>query len=170
MDRFIYSLSIPLIGKSASKDIAKVCNYSFNSFVMVVSLEAEYAFMGLDGFGNTMNESLRLWWNHNNNEVFELSKEFHFLIPESKTENVDLTGKTFVITGSLSHFSNRDEAKERIEALGGKVSGSVSVKTTYLVNNDLNSTSGKNQKAKSLSVPIINEEELLRILKGSQEE
>lgn len=170
LDRFIYSLSIPLIGKSASKDIAKVCNYSFNSFVMVVSLEAEYAFMGLDGFGNTMNESLRLWWNHNNNEVFELSKEFHFLIPESKTENVDLTGKTFVITGSLSHFSNRDEAKERIEALGGKVSGSVSVKTTYLVNNDLNSTSGKNQKAKSLSVPIINEEELLRILKGSQEE
>lgn len=170
LDRFIYSLSIPLIGRSASKEIAKACNYYFDSFVMIVSLEAEYAFVGLEGFGKAMNESLRLWWSHNNNEVFKLSKEFHFLTTESKTENVDLAGKTFVITGSLSHFSNRDEAKERIESLGGKVSGSVSAKTTYLVNNDLNSTSSKNQKAKSLGIPIINEEELLRILKGSQEE
>ena len=70
----------------------------------------------------------------------------------------------FCITGSLNHFSNRDEAKEKIEAAGGKVSGSVSAKTSYLVNNDVESTSGKNKKAKELNIPIISEEELIKML------
>lgn len=170
LDRFLYALSIPLIGKSTSKDIAKASNYSLDSFRLIVDSEAEYAFVGLEGFGKEMNKSLITWWNTNKNDVYKLAKEFRFKIPLRSSNLVDLSGKTFVITGSLLHFSNRDEAKERIESLGGKVSGSVSAKTTYLVNNDLKSTSSKNQKAKLLGIPIINEEELLKILEGSQEE
>lgn len=170
LDRFVYALSIPLIGRSVSKDIAMACNYSFGTFVMIMSLEAENAFIGIDGFGKEMNKSLMLWWSDNKNEVDNLVKEFNFIVPESNKNSLDLSGKTFVITGSLFHFTNRDEAKERIESLGGKVSGSVSAKTTYLVNNDLNSTSSKNQKAKSLGIPIINETELLNILGENQED
>lgn len=75
-----------------------------------------------------------------------------------------LAGRTFVITGSLHHFSNRNECKKRIEDLGGKVAGSVSSKTDYLVNNDAGSGSSKNKKAKELQIPIITEEELLPML------
>ena len=71
---------------------------------------------------------------------------------------------TFVITGSLNHFANRQECKDKIESLGGKVAGSVSKKTSYLVNNDITSMSSKNKKAKELSVPIINEDKLCQIL------
>lgn len=76
----------------------------------------------------------------------------------------DLTGKTFVITGNLEHFSNRDEAKAQIESLGGKVSGSISAKTSYLVNNNPGSTSSKNKKAVQLNIPIITEQELLSMI------
>ena len=73
-------------------------------------------------------------------------------------------GKVFVITGSVEHFANRNEVKEVIEVRGGKVTGSVTSKTDYLINNDVNSTSGKNKKAKELEVPIISEEEFLAML------
>ena len=75
-----------------------------------------------------------------------------------------VAGKTFVITGSLNHFDNRDALKELIEDHGGKVSGSVSKKTAYLINNDLTSTSGKNKKAKELNIPIISEDDFLAML------
>ena len=71
---------------------------------------------------------------------------------------------TFVITGSLVHFTNRKELQERIEALGGKVAGSVSAKTTYLVNNDVTSNSSKNKKARELGIPILSEEEIIKML------
>lgn len=170
LDRFLNALSIPLIGRSTSKDIAKVCNYLFDAFKTIIELENDSAYIELDGFGKEMNRALVSWWWENREATMKLAREFNFEMPTSNTKTVDLAGKTFVITGSLMHFSNRDVAKERIESLGGKVSGSVSAKTTYLVNNDLNSTSSKNQKAKSLGIPIINEEELFSILEGSQEE
>ena len=75
----------------------------------------------------------------------------------------DLTGITFVVTGSLNHFENRNVLKEYIQDLGGKVSGSVSKKTGYLINNDVDSTSSKNKKANELGVPIISEDEFLEI-------
>ena len=75
-------------------------------------------------------------------------------------------GKTFVITGSVHHFANRNEVKEVIEAKGGKVTGSVTSNTDYLINNDVNSTSSKNKKAKELGIPIITEEEFLKMLEG----
>ena len=99
--------------------------------------------------------------------VKELADILTFETPNKEivNQNVNLVGKTFVITGSLNTLANRDEAKERIEALGGKVSGSVSAKTSYLVNNDINSTSGKNKKAKELGVQIITEEDLINMMK-----
>ena len=79
-------------------------------------------------------------------------------------------GKTFVITGSLSHFSNRKELQELIESKGGKAAGSVSAKTSYLINNDVTSSSSKNKKARELGIPILSEEDFLRLLEGNQEE
>ena len=78
-------------------------------------------------------------------------------------EFTPLSGMTFVITGSLNHFPNRDALKAKIESVGGKVSGSVSKNTTYLINNDRTSTSGKNKKAKELNIPIITEETLITL-------
>ena len=87
-------------------------------------------------------------------------------IDESFAEASDkLAGKTFVITGSLEHFGNRDAAKAKIEELGGKTAGSVSSKTDYLINNDITSGSGKNKKAKELGIPIITEEDFLEMIK-----
>ena len=87
-------------------------------------------------------------------------------IDESFEEAGDvLAGKTFVITGSLSHFENRDAAKAKIEELGGKTAGSVSKKTDYLINNDIASASSKNKKAKELGIPIITEEDFLEMIK-----
>ena len=83
-------------------------------------------------------------------------------LPENDTP---IKGLNFVITGSLNHFSNRDELKNKIESLGGKVVGSVSKNTNYLINNDTASTSSKNEKAKKLGIPIISEEEFIGIIK-----
>ena len=165
LERFIYSMSVPLIGRSASKDIAKACaNGDLNQFKMIVDLEAENAFIGLNGFGKEMSKSLNSWW-HDNKDMFNrVSKYLNFEKVENTVSSNNLAGKTFCITGSLNHFANRDEAKEKIEQAGGKVSGSVSAKTSYLVNNDVASTSGKNKKAKELGVPIISEEELIKML------
>jgi DNA ligase (NAD+) len=170
LSHFLYSLSIPLIGKTASKDIAKVCNDDFQTFVTIISLEAEYAFMNIDGFGKEMNDSLRRWWNENGEMCFDLSQEFNFK-KKNKEKNssetdkkVDLSGKTFVITGSLLHYKNRSELVEIIENLGGKVSGSVSAKSSFLINNDTESNSSKNRKAKELGVPIISEEDFIKMI------
>ena len=73
----------------------------------------------------------------------------------------------FVITGSVTHFANRSEVKEEIEKRGGKVTGSVTSKTNYLINNDVNSTSSKNRKARELGIPIISEEEFLEMMNGN---
>ena len=81
----------------------------------------------------------------------------------SETTN-ELENKTFVITGSVKHYKNRDAIKADIEAHGGKVVGSISSKVNYLINNDINSTSSKNQKAKSLNVPIISEDQFLEMI------
>ena len=165
LDRFINALSIPLIGRTASKDIAKACQWDFNNFRTIIDLEAENAFIGIAGFGKEMNRSLCNWWCENKKMAVELAGLFIFEEPNKSIINkTDLSGKVFVITGSLEHFANRDELKERIDSMGGKVSGTVSAKTSYLINNDVNSASGKNKKAHELGIPIISEEELLKML------
>ncbi len=166
LDRFIYSLSIPLIGRTASKAINKYfygdCESLFQSW------GDKFDFSQLNDFGKTMNESMQNYIKRNYDEVYCLAKEFNFITQTSndqiKIENDQIKDKTFVITGSVNHFENREELKDKIESLGGKVSGSVSAKTDYLINNDVTSTSGKNAKAKQLEVPIISEEDFMTMI------
>lgn len=163
LDRFVYALSIPLIGRSASKTISKHFNGNFDCFCKECCLNS-FDFTVLDDFGEAMNDSINDYIEKNVVMIGNLAKEMYFEKPQIVSGSNSLEGKTFVITGSLNHFANRDEAKEKIEAAGGKVSGSVSAKTSYLVNNDTTSTSGKNKKAKELNIPIISEEELIKML------
>jgi DNA ligase (NAD+) len=153
-----------LIGKTASKDIAKVCNNDFQTFVNCIQTQ-ENIFTRIDGFGSEMNKSLLKWWNESNEEFLKLSNEFCFEEKENnKASDANLAGKTFVITGSLVHYKNRSELVEIIESLGGKVSGSVSTKTDFLLNNDIESSSSKNKKAKEIGVPIISEEGFIKMI------
>ena len=163
LDRFIYALSIPLIGRSASKTISKYFDGNFDKFCKECCLN-QFDFTVLDDFGEAMNDSINDYIERNVVMIGNLAMEMDFEKPQIVSDSNNLAGKIFVITGSLNHFANRDEAKEKIEALGGKVSGSVSAKTSYLVNNDVESTSGKNKKAKELNIPIISEEELIKML------
>lgn len=162
LDRFIYSLSIPLIGRSASKTIAKYFDYDYDKFIEAWS--THFNWLKLDDFGKGMYVSMAEYVVDNYDMVHELASYLTFEKPQTSSNSNSLSGKIFVITGSLEHFTNRDEAKGKIESLGGKVSGSVSTKTSYLVNNDFTSTSGKNKKAKELNVPIISEKELIEML------
>lgn len=167
LQRFLYSLSIPLLGKSASEDIANVCNQSFDVFVGALMSSGKDAFTYINGIGDTLGKSIIGYWNKNGSKIIELSKEFYFETPNVILDEIPKTlqGKTFVVTGSVNHYKNRDELKADIVTHGGTVAGSVSSKTSYLINNDINSTSSKNQKAKSLNVPIITEEEFLQMIK-----
>ena len=163
LDRFIYALSIPLIGRSASKTIAKYFNGDFDKFYYECCMN-KFDFTILDDFGESMNKSINNYIANNDIMIVSLSSHLYFEKVNTINNVQNLSGKTFVITGSLNQFANRDEAKARIEACGGKVSGSVSAKTSYLVNNDTTSTSGKNKKAKELNIPIISEDELIEML------
>lgn len=168
LERFIYSLSIPSIGKSVSKDISKLCEENFNNFIALMKSSPE-KLLTINGFGITMMNSMTKWWYENSLWVYELSKEFTFETPNVVLEEIPktLNGKTFVVTGSVNHYKNRDELKADIVTHGGTVVGSVSSKTNYLINNDINSTSSKNQKAKSLNIPIITENEFIKMLHNS---
>lgn len=168
LDRFIYSLSIPLIGRSASKDIAKYYGGDFDKFFDAHENGYVRYEDVLDGFGDKMSKSINEYMTNDivgDNIVYRLAQYMNFEIETNVNSSADLSGLVFVITGSLNHFANRDEVKDMIEKAGGKVSGSVSKKTSYLVNNDVNSTSGKNKKAIEIGVPIINEQELIEMLK-----
>ena len=112
----------------------------------------------LPGVGDALVNNLDEYFKDNCNKILELSKEFKFTIP-TKVNLTDkrLEGLTFVVTGKVNQYKSRDELKKEIESLGGKVSGSVSAKTTALINNDIESTSSKNKKAKQLNIPILTE-------------
>lgn len=112
-----------------------------------------------------MDRALIDWWNDKCIEVMDLINEFTFENNNSgNTANDSLKDKVFVITGSLTHFKNREELVKSIESNAGKVSGSISSKTSYLINNDISSNSSKNVKAKKLGVPIISEENYIKMI------
>ena len=161
LDRFIYGLCIPLIGRTASKEIAKFFKYDYEKF-RIDGIVTHYS--QIDGFGDNMNQSLHDYLRENHMKIFTLADEFIFETKSESSNNADLSNKTFVITGSLNHYKNRDELINIIEQLGGKVSGSVSSKTNYLINNDVTSTSGKNKKAKDLGIPIISENQFVQMI------
>lgn len=166
LDRFIYSLSIPMVGKTASKLIAEKVNYSIRDFITIMGTKGAIYFNSLDGIGEKIISSLNNYWSKHSDMVYELANEFTFEKPNLVLDETPkiLQGKTFVVTGSVHHYKNRDELKADIVAHGGTVTGSISSKTSYLINNDINSTSSKNQKAKSLNIPIISEEEFLSMI------
>lgn len=167
LKRFLYSLSIPLLGNSASKDISEFCGNDFNSFVGALTEGGKDAFTSINGIGEALGKSIINYWNKHNEEIMDLVQEFTFSKDEKieKVENDKINGKVFVVTGSVNHYKNRDELKADIENRGGKVSGSISSKTTYLINNDIDSNSSKNKKAKELNIPIITEEQFLSMLR-----
>lgn len=167
LERFLYALSIPLVGKSASKDIAECVNYDFGEFIRFMTTYGANKFRTISGIGDSIINSLNDYYNKYCLDIFELSKEFTFKTPQlvSNETPSTLEGKTFVVTGSVNHYKNREELQKDIVSHGGNVASSVSSKTNYLINNDINSTSSKNQKAKSLGIPIISEDDFLQMIK-----
>ena len=166
LNRFIYSLSIPMIGKTVSKLIAEKVNYSIREFITTMGTKRAVYFSSLDGISDKKISSIDSYWSKHSDMIYELSKEFTFESPNIVLDEIlnTLQGKTFVVTGSVDYYKNRDELKADIVSRGGTVVGSVSSKISYLINNDINSTSSKNQKAKSLNIPIISEKEFLSMI------
>lgn len=170
---FIHALGIPNIGKGQAKLFNK--EYSGDVKKFFEDVYNRHDFTHIEGIGEVLNDNLLQWGNEylrsegrvtNDLVIYHLLKEVDIQIPEKVSEDTNsLNGKIFVITGKLNHFVNRDELGAKIEELGGKASGSVSKNTSYLINNDVNSTSGKNKKAKELGVPIISEDDFLKMIK-----
>lgn len=159
---FIYSLCIPMIGTDAGKKI-----------LGAIGLEAFWdrlnkgdGFEDIDGIGPEKSNSIVEWYRNSDNQLsLEALLREVLLIQDNAASNSNgkCMGLTFVITGDVHHFKNRDDFKEYVEAANGKVTGSVTSKTNYLVNNDITSSSSKNKKAKELGIPIITEDEFVRM-------
>ena len=160
LSSFIASLGIPLIGTTASKEIVKVFP-DWNSFI--VAVESNYHFWDIPNFGFEMHSAITRF---DYTEAKELYNNY-LAVNSAQSQSIEiessLIGLNFVITGKVVHFKNRDELKSVIEAHGGKVVGSISSKTNYLINNDVNSTSSKNVSAKKLGVPIISEDAFIEM-------
>lgn len=155
--RLLAALGIPGIGSANAKLLAD----HFQGDIQQVMNASPEEIASIEGFGDILAHNIRVFFdNEQNRQITEkLLTELRLSVQEA-LESV-LAGKTVVITGTLHHFENREALIQEIEKRGGKVSSSVSSKTAYLVNNDLNSTSSKNKKARQLGIPILSEEELL---------
>ena len=160
--RLLYSLGILNVGLSNARLICK----HFDNDLEKVRRAGYEELTAIDGVGGVIAGSVCEYFSSDeNNRIFDdLLKEVVIEKPEAAEARDGIAGKSFVITGSLHNFENRDALKTAIENAGGKVTGSVSSNTDYLINNDINSTSSKNKKAKELSVPIITEDEVIGLL------
>lgn len=155
MAGFLYGLGIPGFGVANAKLVVK----AYKSDINAIMNATEEELVEIDQVGNVLASDFVSYFSDESKraEVEKLLNEIEFVIEENTSEQ-DLEGMTFVITGSLETYPNRDALKKEIEDRGGKVAGSVSAKTTCLINNDITSNSSKNKKAKSLDIPIITEE------------
>ena len=153
LESAIAAIGIPLVGRTVAKDIAERFE-TYGAFKENVC--GSFDFSTLSGYGYEMNKSLKTF----NYEELDYIVENYLKIKENKKEikEQNLKGITFCITGKVHNYKNRDELAAAIEALGGKVVGSMSKNVNYLINNDIESASAKNNKAKELGVPIITEE------------
>lgn len=162
LERMLYSIGIKGFGLSMAKLVCKAYPRPLSEMNEITHEQL----LAIDGIGEKLADSFVEFFGKQDNIEFVKRLEELLVIqyPEENAQEQILENKTFVITGSLERFSNRNECKSMIENLGGKVSGSVSKKTDYLVNNDLQSTSSKNKKAKELGIPIITENDLCNML------
>ena len=161
--RFLYSLGINGIGSANAKMIAKY----FDNDIDKIITAGKDDLLEIEGIGEVLANSIVDFFKDSKNmENVKSLREVLIFEREESAGSDSFAGKVFVITGSLEHFTNRNELKEIIEKNGGKVSGSVSSKTNFLINNDTASNSSKNKKAKELGVEIISEEDFLKLLEG----
>lgn len=162
LPRVIYALGIPGIGVANAKMLSKAFGFDFEK-MRAASIEE---LTEVDGIGTVLAKGWKDYFaNPKQNEVVDhLLAELEIEIEHVDTE-LSLDGKVFVITGAVKQFANRNELKAYIEQRGGKVTSAVSTKTNYLINNDVTSNSSKNKKARELNIPILSEEEFLKITK-----
>ena len=154
-ERLLYALGIPGIGAANARLIVRAARSNWRK-IQSMTMEELTA---IDGVGEIMAQSyVSFFQNPEKKKILEDLLEVLILDETEETRGEVFQGMTFVITGSLEHYENRDALKAEIEKAGGKVAGSVSGKTSWLINNNVNSSSGKNRKAHELGVPIINEE------------
>lgn len=155
----IYSLGIPNIGVANAK---LICKYFDNDLEKIRHATVE-ELVKIDGIGDKMAEKFTEYFSDKENveKLDRLLQEVTIKNPEVNHNAQNMEGLNFVVTGSVSHFANRNEVKEYIEQRGGKVTGSVTSKTNYLINNDIMSNSSKNKKAKELGIEIITEEQFI---------
>ncbi|MBR4138472.1 MAG: NAD-dependent DNA ligase LigA, partial [Lachnospiraceae bacterium] len=162
LPRLIYALGIQNIGVANAKMLAKQYHYHLEE-LQAASAED---LAGIDGIGEVIANSIAEYFANEKNQqlIQNLLAEVTVEVPEENTNAQIFEGMTFCITGSVEHFANRNEVKAVIEERGGKVTGSVTGKTHYLINNDTTSNSSKNKKAKELNIPIISEEDFIKML------
>jgi len=162
LPRLIYGLGIAGIGLANAKMISRHFRYDLDAMRKADSEDL----CSIDGIGAVLADA---WVNYfkeekNNEALDHLLNDLTFEDEQTESGDSSLEGKIFVVTGSVEHFANRKELQALIEAKGGKVTGSVTAKTSYLINNDVTSNSSKNKKAKDLGVPIISEENFLKMI------
>ena len=164
--RFVYSLGIPNVGLSNAK---LLCRYFKDDIAALMSADVE-EITTIEGIGPIIAKNVESFFADSKirGRVEELLSEVHLEKELLSEDEMILKNMTFVITGSVHHFANRNEVKALIESRGGKVAGSVSSKTNYLINNDAASASSKNKKAKELGVSIITEDEFLELIEKNR--
>lgn len=161
LPRLIFGLGIAGIGLANAKVICRHFDFDLDAMRKADAEEL----CAIDGIGGVLADAWVTYFkNDKNNEILDHLLADLTFANEARSEEQTLVGKTFVITGSVEHFANRKELQEKIESLGGKASGSVSAKTSYLINNDVTSNSSKNKKARELGIPILSEEDFLRMI------
>ena len=170
LENFIYALGIPNVGLQTAKNIVKFATEDNNIYQTIhnITQYPKNTWLKMTDCGDVLAKSIYDYFSINSSTVEEfenLVDKLSFINNKQTNNNTSLEGKTFVITGKVDIYKNRNEIKSIIESLGGKVSGSVSSKTDYLINNDINSNSGKNKTAKELNIPIISEEQFVELIK-----
>ena len=161
LPRLIFGLGIAGIGLANAKVICRHFDFDLDAMRKADAEEL----CAIDGIGGVLADAWVTYFkNDKNNEILDHLLADLTFANGARSEEQTLAGKTFVITGSVEHFANRKELQEKIESLGGKAAGSVSAKTSYLINNDVTSNSSKNKKARELGIPILSEADFLRMI------
>lgn len=165
LPRLVYALGIANIGVANAKVLCKEFDYDLQKLMQA----DEETISQIEGIGSVIAKSVTDYFKNEKNQrkLEHLLTYLTFEKMKIETGN-PLSGKQFVITGSVNQFENRNAMKEFIENRGGKVTGSVSKKTDYLINNDTESSSSKNKKAKELGIPILSEEDFLKLAESVQ--